>query len=86
MNQNNESGGPVESVVRLTKRTSNGSEVRFDLRHGGRVSVDFNWFEENGCIDCEVDLDASRASGWTMLVWGCCECTGGMAPLEDVET
>ena len=72
-------GSACSAVVRL--RTEAGSEVRLV---GKRATVDFDWFEEDhACIDCEVDFDASRDTGWTALIWGCCDCTGGMAPLSE---
>ena len=69
---------PGEPEIRL--HTKAGSEVRLV---GKRAIVDFDWFEENNaCIECEVDIDASRDAGWAMLIWGCCECAGGTAPLS----
>jgi hypothetical protein len=83
MNQNNEGGVRVERVVRL--RTPNGSTVTISGKHMGIYSIDFDWFEEDACCDCEPDIDSSRATNWTTLIWGCCECSGGQAPLLPVE-
>ena len=52
-----------------TLKTEAGSTVTFDNL---RVRVDFDWFEEpNACIDCEVDVDLSQATGWKHLMWRC---------------
>lgn len=52
-----------------TLKTKAGSTVTFDNL---RVRVDFNWFDEDyACIDCEVDVDLSRATGWKELLWRC---------------
>jgi len=79
-----EAGSESSAVVRL--RTPLGSTVILSGKHRGRVDVEFDWLEEDpACIDCEVDIDASRDTNWTTLIWGCCECTGGQAPLEPVD-
>ena len=86
MEKSESTGGEVrlERTVRLT--TPRGSTVEISGKHKGIFKIDFDWFEEDhACIDCEVDIDASRDTGWTTLVWGCCECTGGTAPLVDAE-
>ena len=68
---------PDDPEIRL--HTKAGSEVRLV---GKRATVVFDWFEEDhACIDCEVDFDASRDTGWTALIWGCCECGYGRAQL-----
>lgn len=52
-----------------TLKTEAGSTVVLD---GDAVRVTFDWFEEpNACIDCEVDVDLSRATGWKHLMWRC---------------
>jgi hypothetical protein len=51
----------------------------------GIYAVDFDWFEEDACCDCEPDIDSSRATNWTTLIWSCCECAGGQAPLMPVD-
>jgi hypothetical protein len=30
----------------------------------GIYAVDFDWFEEDACCDCEPDIDSSRATNW----------------------
>lgn len=77
-------GAQHERPVRLT--THNGSTVEISGKHKGIFKIGFDWCEEDrACIDCEVDIDASRDTGWTQLIWGCCECTGGQAPLAPEE-
>jgi hypothetical protein len=62
-------------------KTEAGSTVRLKGAHGGDITIDFDWLEEGGCIDCEVDLDASRDTNWRRLVWACISCDGGSANL-----
>ena len=84
LNEATTGGVQLERPVRLT--TPNGSTVEISGKHKGIYEIDFDWFEEDhACIDCEVDIDASRDTGWTRLIWGCCECTGGQAPLAPEE-
>jgi len=65
-------------------RTQSGSMVQLNGRGGTQVSLD--WFEESSCcIECEPDLDASRASNWQTLIWTCAECGGGSAALTPLE-
>lgn len=55
--------------MRRTLKTKAGSTVILD---GERVSISFDWFEEDhACIDCEVDADLTRATGWRQLMWRC---------------
>ena len=61
-------------------RTKRGSTVTISGKHGGISRVDFDWCEEDACIDCEpraYDTDGH-------LVWDCEICGGGMAKLEKV--
>ena len=52
-----------------TLKTAAGSTVTLAMES---ARVDFDWFEEdNACIDCEVDVDLSRATGWKHLMWRC---------------
>lgn len=69
MELNNEGTVRVERTVRLTSK--NGTKVTLS---GNRFSVDFDWFEEGCCIDCEIDFDASRRSFWTELWTDCPNC------------
>lgn len=43
--------------------------------HSGKSIVDFDWLEEGGCIECQVE--PYEQSG--MLVWHCADCGGGSA-------
>lgn len=63
----------------ITYTTPNGSSNV--VVTANRSRIDFDWVEEGGCIDCEVDVDATRSSGFNRLVWICSECGGGSAPL-----
>jgi hypothetical protein len=50
-------------------KTKAGSIVT--IRDSG-VHVEFDWLEEDyACIDCVVDVDLSRATGWKELMWRC---------------
>jgi hypothetical protein len=47
-------------------------------KHGGISEVEFDWFEEDACLDCipaPYDDDG-------YLVWTCPVCGGGKAKLE----
>ena len=62
-------------------RTEAYSQVTVRKGHG--VTVDFDWFEEDhACIDCEIDMDATRDHSFQDLIWRCEVCGGGSAPLE----
>lgn len=63
-------------------RTDAGSTVKLSGAHGGIVDIDFDWFEEDhACIDCLVDIDATRDTNFYLLVWDCETCGGGAAEL-----
>ena len=62
-------------------KTVAGSTVQLRGKHGGDITIDFDWLEEGGCIDCEVDIDASRDTMWHRLIWACESCGGGSAEL-----
>ena len=81
--ERNEGGCQLERPVGLT--TPNGSTVEISGKHKGIFKIDFDWCEEDACCDCQVDIDASRETGWTRLIWGCSECRGGQAPLGPEE-
>lgn len=66
-----------------TLKTPAGSMVNIRGAHQGDIQIDFDWFEENACIDCQVDLDASRETNWKRLVWTCEQCSGGSADLRE---
>ena len=57
-------------------------DSRVTVRMGKGIVVDFDWLEEGGCIDCEVDTDAMRVNNFYDLIWRCGLCGGGSAPLE----
>jgi len=46
-------------------------------KHGGISTVEFDWVEEDACVECQVesyDIDG-------YLVWHCDYCGGGKAKL-----
>lgn len=62
-------------------RTAAGSEMWISGEHGGKSKVEFDWLEEGGCIECNVDPNEQDG----MLVWHCDECGGSCAELRKVE-
>ena len=61
-----------------TYTTKNGSTVIIHGRHGGKVSVEFDWLEEdNACCDCVVNPYPEDG----FLTWSCDVCGGGSAEL-----
>lgn len=58
-------------------KTAAGSRMTISGAHGGISRVDFDWFEEGACCDCEVCAyeDDGR------MIWQCDECGGGSAEL-----
>ena len=68
-----------------TLRTHAGSTVWLIGQRGASVAIELDWFEEeHACFDCEVDIDATMANGFTRLVWRCEVCGGGEAALRNV--
>ena len=62
--------------------TESGSTVKSE---GGRSFVNFDWVEEDACVECKVDPAPREGS----LFWDCEECGGGSArllPLPDPPT
>lgn len=64
--------------------TPNGSKVKVEGAHKGIVTVDFDWFEEDACIDCEPDIDETRHCGFHRLHWACESCGGASARLTPI--
>ena len=62
-------------------KTAAGSTMKISGKHGGIYEVDFDWFEEGGCYNCEPS--AREDDGF--LVWYCEECGGGRAELKRCE-
>ena len=57
-------------------QTVNGSRVTVSGRHSGIYEIEFDWVEENACIECRPSVyDGS-------LVWDCDHCNGGRAMLH----
>lgn len=63
-------------------RTAAGSTVEISGEHGGISTIDFDWFEEDACFDCEVQPYPEQfgEDDWR-LVWNCEYCSGGNAEL-----
>ena len=58
-----------------TYRTANGSSVTVEGKHGGCITIDFDWLEEGAFVEAipEVDRDTQE------LRWTCpdgCGCDG----------
>ena len=66
-------------------RTNAGSTM-FVNRNGGRSVIEFDWLEEGGCIECEVDPYETIAGQDDepngMLIWHCDECGSHSAVLH----
>lgn len=54
-------------------KTENGSTVTITGKHCGIVTIQFDWLEEGGCIDCEPSTDVNE----DVLYWSCDYCGGG---------
>ena len=52
-------------------RSENGSEVRVSGKHWGKIEIEFDWFEENGCIEAEPSFDKDD-----LAILADCECCG----------
>jgi hypothetical protein len=66
-----------ETLVVGRYRTAAGSLVTISGAHARNYAIDFDWFEEEACIECHpsVDFESCR------LVWDCDYCDGGSAEL-----
>jgi hypothetical protein len=52
-------------------RSENGSEVRISGKHWGVVEIEFDWFEEEGCIEADPTFDQDDLS-----ILAVCDCCG----------
>ena len=59
-------------------KTAAGSTMTISGKHGGISTVDFDWLEEEACIECQPE--PYDADGY--LVWQCDYCGGGKAKLS----
>jgi len=59
-------------------RTAAGSTIRVSGKHGGEISIDFEWLDEGGCIECAPYFEPSEL----LFVWSCEWCGGGSADVE----
>lgn len=55
-------------------RSSAGSEVTVSGKHMGIVAIDFDWFEEDGCIEADAEFDRSDPKDPAIIAT--CECCG----------
>jgi len=67
-------------------QTPSGSILQISGQCGGIVEVNFDWLEEGGCIDCQVQPypEEFGLNDWR-LVWSCEVCGGGNAKLREFE-
>ena len=69
-----------------TYRTAAGSRVTVAGKHGGEFTVDFDWLEEGGCIECEVDpVPEEYGPGDFRLMWRCAYHDSGNSKLIPTE-
>ena len=64
-----------------TYATKAGSCVEISGKHFGISNVEFDWFEEDACIECDVDPYPIWNGACFTLQWNCEECGGGFAEL-----
>lgn len=62
-------------------RTAAGSTMEIGGEHGGISRVEFDWLEEGGCPECQVN--PYEDDGY--LTWSCDCCGGGRAILNQIE-
>ena len=63
-------------------KTEKGSVVEISGKHSGISCVEFDWLEEGGCCDCQVEAYPTD-DGY--LIWHCDKCGGGSAKLIFIE-
>lgn len=61
--------------------TQAGSIVRISGKHSGIAEVDFDWLEEDACIDCKPNPYPEDDGDSLILTWSCNYCSGGHATL-----
>lgn len=66
-----------------TYYTKAGSRLEISGKHSGIATLDFDWFEEGGCIDCKPNPYPEGDGGDWYITWACDYCGGGRARLED---
>lgn len=67
-----------------TYKTKSGSRVTISGKHSGISRVNFDWFEEDACFDCEVSAYPEEIeTGVYALIWTCEICGGGHAELSE---
>lgn len=62
-------------------KTAAGSTVVISGDHSGISTVEFDWLEENACVDCEAAAYPVKQGADWFLEWSCEECGGSMAVL-----
>lgn len=65
--------------------TKAGSTLEISGKYSGIATLDFDWLEEGGCIDCEPNPYPEEDDGEWFVVWACDYCGGGRARLEETE-
>lgn len=64
-----------------TYKTKAGSIVRISGKYSGITEVDFDWLEEEACIECQPDPYPEWDGNNLVLTWHCEYCGGGKAVL-----
>lgn len=66
-------------------KTAAGSTLEVSGKHSGIYKVDFDWFEEGACIDCQCEPYPEEwdKDDWR-LIWHCDYCGGGNAKLSNL--
>ncbi len=72
-------------MVNGTYKTQAGSIVRISGKHSGIAEVEFDWLEEDACIECEPNPYPEDDGGRLILTWSCDYCGGGKAELTLLE-
>jgi hypothetical protein len=62
-------------------RTEAGSLLEVSGKHGGIFALEFDWFEENACCDCNASAAPELYGDEWVIVWDCETCGGGEAKL-----
>lgn len=72
-------------MINGTYETKAGSIVKISGKYSGIAEVEFDWLEENACIDCEPNPYPEDQGDSLILTWSCDYCSGGHAVLTPLE-